>query len=425
MNFFYKTLIAAIFLPFFSSAQGNYKQGFVVNTKGDTIKGFIDLKEWGSNPTSINFKASIDKSDKQVFTLNDIVCFEVPKSAAYKRFKTSISLDETSIQKVGDHRDTSSKIDVVFLKVQQRGKNVTLYSYTDDIKTRFYIYDSKTDNVAELVYRIYFVPNNRNYVSTVSQNAYKQQLLLISQKFDTYNENIQGLLENANYLDTDLKLICSKINNNAKEEEKGSGGGKKSIRFFAGAGIGFNTITRTGSFILYNGATSYSSPSPKISVGFNFYPVPAVGTSVLKLEFSYSSAKYQTNGNVYTYESSLKTDYSFDQHTISVTPQFQYNIYNTDPFKFYIDAGLSANFSTYSGNSIYDVITHDTLEGISGLDNRWLSIPVKAGIILKKNIDISATYIIPVAISDNAGSGTSYNYLLKLSSLQVGLNYIF
>jgi hypothetical protein len=412
-------------LPALSFAQGNYKQGFIVNAKGDTLKGFIDLKEWGSNPTSINFKSSIEKSDKQVFTINDISYFEVPKMAAYKKFKTSISLDETSIQKVGDHRDTSSKVDVVFLKVQQRGKNVILYSYTDDIKTRFYIYDSKTDKLEELIYRIYYVPNNRNNVSTVSQNEYKQQLLLIAQQFDTYNDKIQNLLENANYLDVDLKSICSKINNNAKEEEKHSTSGKKSVRLFAGAGAGFNTITRTGTFILTNSSPAYSSVTPKISAGISFYPVPDVGASVMKLELSYSSAEYQTSGNLYYYDPTIISTYEFKQSTISVTPQFQYNIYNSDPFKFYLDAGLSLNFSTYTGNSIYDKVTNDVIKKVAGLSNRWLSVPLKAGVVLKNNFDISATYIFPTAISDYAGSASSYNYLLKLSSLQIGLSYIF
>jgi hypothetical protein len=247
---------------------------------------------------------------------------------------------------------------------------------------------------------------------------------LIAQKYDTYNENIKTLLEDANYNNADLEFICIKINNNPKREKR-TASNNKSIRLFAGAALAFNTITRTGAFPLSNSVASHSSLTPKISVGFNFYPAPDVATSVIKLELSYASANYQTAGNIYTYESSVKSNYYVAQHTISITPQFQYNLYNTDPFKFYIDAGLSANFSTYNGNSVYDPITHDTQTNFLGLNNRWLSIPLKAGIILKKNIDVSVTYILPVAISDNAGSTSGGNYLLNFSSIQVGLTYIF
>jgi hypothetical protein len=45
MKFFYKVLLAVILLPAFSYAQSNYKPGYVVNLKGDTLRGFIDCRE--------------------------------------------------------------------------------------------------------------------------------------------------------------------------------------------------------------------------------------------------------------------------------------------------------------------------------------------------------------------------------------------
>ncbi|HEY4324230.1 MAG TPA: hypothetical protein VGN20_09590 [Mucilaginibacter sp.] len=427
MNLFYKLLIPSIFLPLFSVAQGNYKPGFVISVKGDTLKGYIDLREWGSNPTNINFKSSLDKSAPEKFTVSNISYLEVTKVIAYKQFITSISLDETNIQKVPDHRDTSSRMGNVFLKVEQLGKNVTLYSYTDDIKTRFYIYDIQVSHLSELTYRIYFVPNNRNNVSTVSQDAYKQQLLMIAQKFDTYNDNLKDLLEKANYDDEDLKLICRKINNTSDREEEASKIKKPFVRFFADAAVGFNTINRTGTFPLYNSAPSHSSITPKISAGINFYPSPQVGRTVIRIEAAYMSVNYETSGNLdYQYNSDLISNFSFVQHNFSLTPQFQHNVYNSDVIKFYLNVGLSFNFSQYTGNTVYDPYTHDTYTNFSGLNDRWLSVPIKAGVILKNQLEILLTYIPPVSVSDNVG-GThqDFNYSLNYTSLQVGLGYIF
>ncbi|MDB5130260.1 MAG: hypothetical protein JWR02_9 [Mucilaginibacter sp.] len=417
-------LTVAILFPLLSLAQGNYKPGFVITLKGDTLKGYIDLREWGSNPTSVNFKASLDKSDRKSFTVNDISYFEIFKVIAYKQFTTSISLDDVSIQHLTDYRDTSSKTDNVFLKVEQNGKNITLYSYTDDLKTRFYIYDSQTNKISELIYRIYRVPNDRNNVSTVSQNAYKQQLLNIAQKFSTYSDSFKTSMEDANYDAHDLILICAKINNTVNKEANRN---KKSlVRFTVGAGLSFNTITRIGTFPMYNTTPSHNSVTPRAAVGFNFYPVPEVGKSIIRIELSYSTASYQTTGNLYYYQPDVKSTYSFGQRTLSLSPQFQYSIYNSDPFKFYLGAGLSMNLSRYSGNSVYNPVTTYTETNYSGVNQQWFSIPVKAGIILNKNIDISLSYNFPTSITDDVGGKhQDFNYSLKLSSAQATLNYIF
>jgi hypothetical protein len=425
MKHFYKLLLTiATLSPLFSLAQSYYKPGFVINLKGDTLKGFIDLKEWGNNPQDVNFKTSLDKSVPQNFTVNDISYFEVPGVAAYKTFTTSISLDETDIQKIGHERDTSSRTATFFLKAVQQGKNVSLYSYNDNLKDRYYIYDNQAKKVTELTYRVYFVPNDKNNVTVSYQNAYKQQLLLIAQKFSTFSSNLQSLIEDVNYERADLVGIFRKINGNNKAEEKTSN--KKYIRFFAGIGLSFNTINLKGQTPLYNASPSHTPLAPKISAGFNFYPVPDVGRSLIKLEVAYSSASYTITGNQYYYDPSVKSTYSFNQHTFSVIPQFQYNIYNTDPFKIYADAGLWVNISQYSGNSIYNPVTAQTTTNFLGLNDRWLSIPLKAGIILKKDWDISLTYSFSESITNNAG-GTreDLNYSLNLSTLQVGLNYIF
>ena len=217
MSFLKRLLsITAILLPFFSFAQGYYKPGFVVNLKGDTLHGYIDLREWGSNPISVNFKTTLSDSP-QKFTASDISYFEVPKIAAYKAYTTSITLDPTNIERIERFRDTATKTADVFLKVIQRGKNVILYNYVDDIKERFYIYDDKTKSLAELIYRLYFIENDINHVTTVSQDGYKQQLLLIAQQYDTYNEDLSSLLSEAEYRKIDLMSICRKINGTSKK----------------------------------------------------------------------------------------------------------------------------------------------------------------------------------------------------------------
>src|ERR1700744_3221214 len=134
-----KLLMTLLLLPIFSIAQSNYKPGSVVDLKGDTIRGFVDYRSWDANPTEVSFKSSLGDSKPQRFTLNDISFFKVEGDAAYKKFSCSISMDETNTAHLGSGKDTSSRTDVVFLKVLQTGSNLALYTYTDALKTRFYV----------------------------------------------------------------------------------------------------------------------------------------------------------------------------------------------------------------------------------------------------------------------------------------------
>jgi hypothetical protein len=47
-----KIVLAFLLLPVLASAQSNYKAGYVINLKGDTLKGFINYKEWNQNPST-------------------------------------------------------------------------------------------------------------------------------------------------------------------------------------------------------------------------------------------------------------------------------------------------------------------------------------------------------------------------------------
>jgi len=57
MKYFY--LFAFLISVSLSSlAQSNYKPGYVVDLRNDTLKGFIDYKEWENNPKTFTFKSN-------------------------------------------------------------------------------------------------------------------------------------------------------------------------------------------------------------------------------------------------------------------------------------------------------------------------------------------------------------------------------
>ena len=67
-------LLLLFFVPLISIAQSNYKKSAMVDMNGDTIRGFINYKEWGQNPKEILFK-NVLSDQPQKFSANEIKYF--------------------------------------------------------------------------------------------------------------------------------------------------------------------------------------------------------------------------------------------------------------------------------------------------------------------------------------------------------------
>lgn len=62
------TILLTIFTVFSALAQENYQLGWIVpEANQDTLKGYVDYREWEINPRQIYFK-SADSGQKVVYT---------------------------------------------------------------------------------------------------------------------------------------------------------------------------------------------------------------------------------------------------------------------------------------------------------------------------------------------------------------------
>lgn len=131
-----------------SYAQKNLKEGYIVLNNKDTLTGFIDYREWYRNPDNVLFSSS-KEAGRQRYKVNDISAFAASGLEMYRRYTVRISMDRQLVGNIGE-KDTSGRIDTVFLKVLQTGKNVTLFSYSDDVKKRWYILPANESTPMEL-----------------------------------------------------------------------------------------------------------------------------------------------------------------------------------------------------------------------------------------------------------------------------------
>jgi hypothetical protein len=428
MKHFYKSLFVALLLPIVSLAQSNYKPGYLVTLKGDTVKGYVDYREWSSNPTSINFKTAAPDSKVQKFSPEEIRFFAINGFEAYRQYTGPISTDIIDLDHIGSGKDTSFRTATVFLRVLEKGSKVALYMYTDDIKTRYYIGEAPDYSPKELEYRIYYDANNNTEVlgqqkgRTITENTYMKQLFALAEKYNVLNNDLQWQIEHAGYYTDDLLKLVSKINSISGKEYKKNYGNQTKLNLVVGVALNI-TSTKPGGIYQSVGGTSYTSYLPAVTFGLNFFANPNTGKLVFRMEASLAEGQYKSlyNNKVSPY---IPIKYSYNQLAVAFTPQIIYSFYNKDSFKIYAGLGVGASFFNYSNatfgsqdgktpvaqieqNDPYAFFSYNTI------------VMIKAGVQFSKNWGVFANYLTPTAVTHD-------DYFdLNFSTLQVGVNYFF
>jgi hypothetical protein len=413
MKYLYHLAILFFALPLFTNAQGNYKPGYVITTKGDTLRGLIDYQDWEGSPKLFRFKVN-PTADIERLTAADISYVEIRQLDAYQKYTVDISTDITDIQHLETFRDTSFRTDTVFLKILQKGKNVTLYSFTDHLKTRYFVKANATAQTPyELIYRIY----HSDY-KTFNDNTYVKQLFDLAAQFKNNNETAATSIEHAEYKKEDILKAVSAINNISSAEYQLKYKDKTRALFFAGAGASIATSTLKS--VQASSKLSNTSTTPMITAGVDIIANPATSRFFFRLEAALTKDKFKENFPNAT-SPYYQLNYSFSLVGVSVIPQFVYNIYNTENFKFYLSPGLQVAFITEK-DAHYNQINGGMVTQIDPLlvfNTVSATAALKVGAKINKRFDISGSYQLPTALTQ------ARNGQVNFKSIFMGLNYYF
>jgi len=403
-------------MPLFTIAQSNYKPGYIVTTKGDTLKGYINYKEWGTNPKSITFKSTLNDKDIHNYDTENLTSFNVIGLESYKLYSGPISTDATDPNRISTGRDSSFKVDNVFLKVLFRGQKITLYVYNDS-KRRFYISGNSNYAPYELIYRTYLNGDRTNEGErTIIEAGYKRQLLMLAQQYKMLNDDINTEIRQADYTDADLENVVSQIDGVSKSEYKKKQSDRAGINFYIGGGVNFTSIQAGGDYASAGGKNYNSTPFTGV-IGLNVLLTPNTGRLAIRAEISATSFQYRSN-YVNKISPYVLVHYSFDVLSLTFTPQIIYNVYNTPNFKIYGGIGVDFNSYKYS-NKIFkseDGSQITTLYPFYFYE--YSGVPfAKAGIILNKRLEIYSKFNISSPLSN------SPFFVLDITTTQIGINY--
>jgi hypothetical protein len=392
-------------IPFLSIAQTSYRSGYLITNAQDTLRGFISFKEESENPIAVYFRPSLDDKT-QVFPLKDCKAYVVENFYSYRREAVNISMSKDDLNRISTGRDTSSKNDIVFLRILQSGENATLFMYTDDVKTRFYIQSKEDAGPLELIRNIYY--ERPGFAKT--ENKFQVQLYQLMQKYQKNLTLKDVKLEWAKYNANDLIKVVSKINNQLAKEFT-----VKDTRFFIGAGLSLTSFVYKGRHSLGNAtAVAKKSSNPMITVGLDYIPKPLIG----KMVYRVNATLFTSKNEIYKESNNLK--HSFDELTFALSPQIIYNIYNSNMFKFYAGAGLSANISSYS-NNVMSTLEQGSETKKSDVDFNTVSFSPKitAGFVVNKKVEFSGGYYV------NSSTTDYQTFKVLVSRFTFGVHYLF
>lgn len=431
-----KLLIFLVLLsPIFLIAQSNFIRGNVVINNGDTLRGFINYIEWHKNPDNIQFKYRKEDNKPQSFNVEDVAWFNVSGYEAYAKFQVSVSTNQIDLVGLTEEIDTSSITKTVFLKEELTGDKINLYSYSDQIKQRFYVLDKKQATPRELLYR-----KTIKDMSEVSHEIFKQQLLAIAVQYGAFTSNLDHSIQNARYSKGDLREVVRKINSVNQTESTAENERKRRIAFFAGLGInrdridykGQNLVTvdrlNSGGYDKYKEMVTTQNYLPRLSTGVDFFVNPAIGRLIIRTELSAKEMKsttvsyYQFN----EYSKPVENTYKLSSWNISFIPQLVYNYYNGTNYKCYVGIGPSLNYFLTSDNSVTKREINQTGSEANVIKNYFpfnkfsLSAIVRSGIQIKKRVDLSVLWGNPIEHTWSGSAGS-----VKAGLLAVSAGYYF
>ena len=412
-----KHCYALVFLFFTTvvlNAQSNYKPGLVVTSAGDTLRGFIDYREWDKNPTSISFKETEAVRNSKEFTPANCAYFAITGFRTYERFTGRISQDKVDMRNIPSSLDTSTTKATVFLKLLQKGNNISLYAYQDELKNRYFLKQEQEAKPQELIYRRYLSSNDKLKVVMVTD--YRVQLWYAASAQNQTLPELKRRIENADYTESDLLPIVSRINNKSKQELTSNKSTSSQFRYFAGLGIN-RTLLKSELPI----QTAISHPNqvswgPKISVGLDAFLNPDVQRLVLRAQLAYYMADFNFSAE------NTSAEYRLKQTNISASPQLIFNIYNTENLKFNIGGGVYLNYTSYPEN-VYtrqykdangNVVSTSEKKGLYYYKTLGYGFLLRTGVTLNKKIDVAVLVYPTTTVS-----------IFKMNTLQIEANYLF
>lgn len=315
--------------------------GFIVLNSGDTLKGYIEYKQWGRNPRSIRFGASADLRNAKTYQIAELQAFEVTGFDDYCR-----AVIEKDARRLSQDNELSAHLntfvtDTVWLRSLVKGNAISLYELIQD---RPHYVIKKNGKYEELIYKK--GKENDNYYDF---HVYRTRLNEIADSMGL-SQDLKEKINRSGYVADDLTVILKLMNgitNEPQVKNKATTTTTKS-NFILSAALSGSRISVTGDTEEFYNMQFDRAAVPKITAGVVFYGSRGLQDFSLNIGLGYSRAKYSGIGTKYS--DVPKASYAIEQNNVSLNIGIGYDFVSSTKWKANIGGNIGYVRSNYSKN---------------------------------------------------------------------------
>ncbi|HMV09780.1 MAG TPA: outer membrane beta-barrel protein [Cyclobacteriaceae bacterium] len=328
-------LLLLLFCSFFTiSAQENYLPGFVIASKGDTVRGTIDYRNWKRNPAAISFKR---ESDGLIFSYDPsqirgfLVAQEYYESA---RVQTEVSPERTN--ELSYDVEFILEEEVAFLQALITGNKSLYYLVNKKGKDNFYIKNG--DKIDLLLYKQY--ARNVNYTRQVLiNNKYIGQL-------SNYLGDCTGLQQKTNnvrYSQKELAKLFEAYYRCKTDQPKFKKNPDRAIvQLGLVGGIAISSLKMGNTSKLRVSKADYDNSVNAIG-GLSLTLVLPRNQQRFAIQNELLVANYNFTGNDLIYEADddyIDTEYNFKATQLKLNTMVRIRVLNRQPVSLHLEAGI-------------------------------------------------------------------------------------
>ncbi|HRN56023.1 MAG TPA: hypothetical protein PLL71_06210 [Agriterribacter sp.] len=402
--------------------QDNSRKGYVVENNGDTLRGWINYKNWEKNPQQILFKKDSLADNPVKFSSTDIAYFEITGLDKYVK-----AIVEKDIRPVDQYQllhgtENMTVSDTVFLRQIVSGSTIDLYELID---TKPHYFIKKADGpFRELNYKVFI--NEQG--SIITQKNYINQLRAVLSN-DELSSSLENKIITAGYKERDLREVAVAINKTGGSVyySTGStmGGSRIKASFFAGIGGGYSSLRFTGQQSYMEKMSYTGGFSPYVTLGMDISEQRNLQSLFIRIALSWYSVSYKGNGAtaptlIDTADVILK--YKLSQQNISPSLSVLYNFINKETYKVYAGLGIAYNFASYPENKVTTIKQGNLSKDFDDYivpSKHWVNMSVKLGLRVARQWDVGLN-------ADIYGTFTNYPaFALNPNLYSAQLRYFF
>lgn len=160
-------------------SQNIFESGYFVSNNGIRKECLIKRVAWDNSPIEFTWKKTISSSAKTE-TIKNVKEFGVGQDYIFKRFIMKFDLMGDNIGHSTRQKDPRLRIRKVFLRVIVKGKDASLYQYSENEIHRFFYTARKIYYPKLLVYKTYYTDDEKEAIGekliVKSNNKFREQL---------------------------------------------------------------------------------------------------------------------------------------------------------------------------------------------------------------------------------------------------------